>query len=97
MPDAVNILWTILLIVALLLLPFILMLLHSSYRKAMYIERYMREMHQAAEEIALYTAKVRNLQVTNKTLTGIADASGKIEVHTNQIKSLLSDRALKFR
>ena len=52
MPQAVFILWTILLVVTVLLLPFIIYLLHKTWKASKSIERYFKEMLEAGLGVA---------------------------------------------
>ncbi len=52
MPQIVYIFWIIILVVAVLVLPFIVWLLHKVLYSARHIERYLREMKEAGLGIA---------------------------------------------
>ncbi len=96
MPDAVYTLWAIVLVVAVLLLPFIIRLLYKTFTAAKNIERYMREMKEAALGIAGNTGHIPALDSTISVATDILDSAGKINTNAETIEVTMAQRAAKF-
>lgn len=96
MPTAVYVLWIIVLVVAVLLLPFIIRLLHKTLLAAMSIERYLREMKEAGMGIAGNTAHVTALNSTIAVATDILGSAAKINANAETIEVTMAGRAAKF-
>lgn len=96
MPHTVYILWLIVLVVAVILLPFIIRLLHKTLIAARYIERYLREMKEAGLGIAGNTGHITALDSTIEVATGILDSAGKINANAETIEVTMANRAAKF-
>ena len=96
MPQVVYIFWIIILVVAVLLLPFIVWLLHKVLYSARHIERYLREMKEAGLGIAGNTAHITALNSTIEVATGILDSAGKINSNAETIETVMADRSAKF-
>ncbi len=96
MPAAVNILWTILLVVTVLLLPLIVSLLHRTWKAARSIERYFAEMAEAGLGIAGNTEHVKALNDTISVASGMLGVAGDINEHAETIKDTLAGRAAKL-
>ena len=96
MPTVVYVFWIIILVVALLLFPFIVRLLHKVLIAAKNIERYLRDMKEAGLGIAGNTENIKALDSTIDVATGILDSAGKINGNAETIKVTLADRAAKF-
>ena len=96
MPQAVYILWAILLVVVVLSLPFVVMLLHRTYRASRSIARYFDEMKSAGLGIADHTGNIKALEETIKTATTILNAAGEIDAHAHTIETTLAARADKI-
>lgn len=96
MPQAVYVLWIIVLAVALLLFPFIVRLLHKTLIAAKHIERYLREMKEAGMGIAGNTAHITALDSTIEVAVDILDSAGKINSNAETIKTVMADRSAKF-
>lgn len=96
MPQVVYIFWIIILVVAVLILPFIIWLLHKVLYSARQIERYLREMKEAGLGIAGNTTHVTALNSTIEVATGILDSAGKINANAETIETVMADRAAKF-
>jgi len=96
MPQAVYVLWIIVLAVALLLFPFIVRLLHKTLTAAIHIERYLREMKEAGMGIAGNTAHISALDSTIAVATDILDSAEKINSSAATIKTVMADRSAKF-
>lgn len=96
MPQTVYILWIIVLVVALILFPFIVRLLHKTFVAAKNIELYLREMKEAGLGIAGNTAHITALNSTIEVATGILDSAGKINSNAETIKTVMADRSAKF-
>lgn len=96
MPDIVYTLWIIVLVVAVLLLPFIIRLLHKTLIAAKHIERYLREMKEAGFGIAANTGHITALNSTIEVATDILDSAGKINGNTETIETVMADRSAKF-
>ncbi len=96
MPPIVYTLWIVVLVVAVLLLPFIIRLLHKTLIAARNIERYLREMKEAGLGIAGNTAHITALDSTINVAVDILDSAGKINTNAETIKGVMADRAAKF-
>ncbi len=96
MPEAVYILWIVVLAVALILFPFIVRLLHKTLFAAKNIERYLREMKEAGLGIANNTGHITALNSTIEVATDILGSAGKINSNAETIKTVMADRAAKF-
>ncbi len=96
MPEAVYILWIVVLAVALILFPFIVRLLHKTLYAAKNIERYLREMKEAGLGIANNTGYITALDSTIEVATGILGSAGKINTNAETIKTVMADRSAKF-
>jgi len=96
MPQVVYIFWIIILVVAVLILPFIVWLLHKVLYSARQIERYLREMKEAGLGIAGNTGYIPALDSTIEVAVDILDSAGKINTNAETIKVTLADRAAKF-
>ncbi len=94
--TTVEILWAILLIVAVLILPFIIRLLHKALIAANFIERYLKEMKEAGFGIAGNTEHIKALNSTIKVAVNILDSAGQINSNSQTIETTLADRAAKF-
>ena len=78
MPQAVFILWTILLVVTVLLLPFIIYLLHTTWKASKSIERYFKEMLEAGLGVAGNTEHVKALDDTIAVASNMAGQDDEI-------------------
>lgn len=96
MPTVVYVFWIIILVVALLLFPFIVRLLHKTLMAAKNIERYLKDMKEAGLGIAGNTENIKALDSTIDVATGILDSAGKINSNAETIKVTLAGRAAKF-
>ena len=96
MPAIVNILWIVVLAVALILFPFIVRLLHKTFIAAKNIERYLKDMKEAGLGIAGNTQHITALNSTIDVAVDILDSAGKINSNAETIKSVMADRAAKF-
>ena len=94
--NAVQILWAVLLLVAVLLLPFIIRLLHRTLTTAKSIERYLKEMKEAGLGIADNTEHIKALNSTIDVAVDILGSAGEINKNAEIIKITLADRAAKF-
>lgn len=94
--NAVQILWAVLLLVAVLLLPFIIRLLHRTLTAAKSIERYLKEMKEAGLGIAGNTEHVKALNSTIDVAVDILGSAGEINKNAETIKVTLAGRAAKF-
>lgn len=97
MPSAVYTLWTILLVVTVLLLPFIVYLLHTTWKAARSIERYMKEMKIAGMGIAGNTEHIKALNDTISVASGMLEVAGDVNSHTETIKDTLAGRAVTIK
>jgi len=93
MPTSVYVIWTILLLVIVLALPFIVMALQQTLRAARNIERYFAEMLTAGLGIAQNTGNIAALQDTITVAGGMLSTAGEILNHTDVIKTTLAARA----
>ncbi len=96
MPSIVSTLWIIVLVVAVILLPFIIRLLHKTLIAARNIERYLKDMKEAGLGIAGNTENIKALDSTIGVATDILDSAGKINSNAETIKVTLAGRAAKF-
>lgn len=96
MPQAVFILWTILLVVTVLLLPFIIYLLHTTWKASKSIERYFKEMLEAGLGVAGNTEHVKALDDTISVASGMLEVVGDINEHAETIKVTLAGKAAKL-
>ena len=96
MPAIVNILWIVVLAVALILFPFIVRLLHKTLIAAKNIERYLKDMKEAGLGIAGNTEHITALNSTIDVAVDILDSAGKINSNAETIKGVMADRAAKF-
>ncbi|MDB4539445.1 hypothetical protein OAG16_02680 [Saprospiraceae bacterium] len=96
MPQAVFVLWTILLVVTVLLLPFIVHLLHKTWKASRSIERYFKEMLEAGLGVAGNTEHIKALDDTISVASGILGVAGDINQHAETIKDTLAGKAAKL-
>ena len=96
MPAIVYILWIVVLVVALILFPFIVRLLHKTLIAAKNIERYLKEMKEAGLGIAGNTGYITALDSTIEVAVDILDSAGKINSNAETIEVTLAGRAAKF-
>ena len=96
MPQAVFVLWAILLIVTILLLPFIVNLLHRTWKASRNIERYFKEMAEAGAGIAGNTEHIKALNDTISVASGMLEVAGEINQHAETIKDTLAAKAAKL-
>lgn len=95
MPQAVFVLWAILLIVTVLLLPLIVSLLHRTWKASRNIERYFKEMLEAGLGVAGNTAHIKALDDTIGVASGILEVAGDIDGHADALKNTLAGRVTK--
>lgn len=94
--SPVEVLWTILLVVAVIVLGPIIRLLHKTLMAAINIERYLKEMKEAGFGIAGNTQHIKALNSTIEVAGGILESAGKINSNAETIKVTLGNRAVKF-
>ena len=92
----VEILWIILLLVAVLVLGPVIRLLHKTLMAANNIERYLKEMKEAGMGIAGNTEHIKVLNSTIEVAVDILDTAGKINNNSETIEVTLGNRAAKF-
>ena len=93
-PQAVYVIWAIVLAVAILIiLPVATYLLHRTYLAARSIERYFADMATAGVGIAENTGHIKALEDTIAVATTILSVAGNINEHSNTIKTSLASRA----
>ncbi len=95
MESTVNILWTILLIVTVLVLPYLIYLLHTTWKAAKSIERYFTEMKIAGNGIANNTEHIKALDNTIEVASGMLEVAGDINFHAETIANTLNSRTNK--
>ena len=95
MPQAVLVLWTILLVVTVLLLPLIVYLLHKTWLASRSIEIYFKEMLTAGLGIAGNTDHITALGDTISVASGMLEVAGEINEHAETIKVTLAGKAGK--
>ncbi len=93
MESTVNLLWLILLIVTVLVLPFLIHLLHRTWRASRNIERYFSEMKTAGLGVAGNTENVKALDDTITVASSILGVAGSINAHSETLKTTLAQRA----
>lgn len=93
--STVDILWTILLVVAVVVLGPIIRLLHKTLMAANSIERYLREMKEAGFGIAGNTEHIKALNSTIEVAVDILESAGKINSNAETIEVTLAGRAAK--
>lgn len=94
--STIEILWIILLAVAVLVLGPIIRLLHKTLSAANHIERYLKEMKDAGLGIAGNTENIKALNSTIEVAVDILDTAGKINNNAETIEVTLGGRAAKF-
>jgi hypothetical protein len=94
-PGTVYTVWIIGLVVAVLVLPVVVVLLHRLWRDACHIERYAAESLAAGMGIAGHTQHIATLQKTIEIASGILDTAKAVDQHTGAIESLLASRAVR--
>lgn len=94
MPQAVYVIWFILLLVIVLaIVPLALVLLHQTLTAARNIERYFKEMATAGVGIAENVSHTKALEDTISVATAILGVAGQIKENTNTLKGALASRA----
>lgn len=96
MPEIVYTLWIVVLVVAVVLLPFIIRLLHKTLIAAKHIERYLKEMKEAGLGIAGNTSHITALNSTIEVAVDILDSAGKINSNAETIEVTMANRSAKF-
>ncbi len=92
-PQAVYVIWGVLLAVAVLVvLPLVVYLLHRTLKASLSIERYFGEMLEAGVGIAENTSHVKALEDTIQVATTILSVAGNINQHSETIKTTLAGR-----
>lgn len=89
----VNILWIILLVVAVILIPFVVRLLHKVYKGAKNIDRYFADMLTAGLGVAGNTENIKALDDTIGVASGILEVAGDINTHAETLAGALAQRA----
>lgn len=95
-PRVVYTLWIVGLVVAVLVIPVVVSLLHRLWRAAYHIERYAAETLRAGVGVAGNTEHIAALNQTIQAATGILDTAGAIDTHAAAIEKLLADRAAQL-
>lgn len=95
MPQAVYIIWAILLAVIILAVPVLVFLLHRILLGARSIEQYFADMLTEGTSIAKNTEHIKALENTINTATTILNKAGDINSHSETIKKTLAARAAK--
>jgi len=92
-PQAVYVIWAILLAVAVfIVLPLVTYLLHRAMQAAQSIERYFADMAAAGVGIAENTGHIKALADTITVATKILSVAGNIDAHTQTIMTTLATR-----
>lgn len=98
LPTAVYaIWWAVLLVVALVIVPLAVLLLHRTLRAALSIRLYLDEMLTAGVGIAGNTHSISALNDTLGTASKLVASSGSIKQHTGTIAAVLTERAARGR
>lgn len=96
LPTGVYIIWVATLaLVALLIVPLAVVLLHRTARAAWSIRRYLREMLEAGVGIAGHTASIAALNDTIATAGTMVDTAGRIRQHSEAAAAVLAARAAR--
>ncbi len=95
--SIVEILWTILLVVTVLLLPYIIYLLHTTWKAARSIQRYFAEMLEAGLGVAKNTEHIKALNDTISVASGMLEVAGDIDSHAETIEVTLAGKAGKAK
>lgn len=95
MSQAIYVLWTVLLIVAVLALPVIVTLLHRTWKAARSIERYLSNMREAGAGIADNTGHIKVLNTTAKVADDMLQTSEDINTEAKTMERTLRERAEK--
>lgn len=94
LPDSVyTIWWTVLLVIAIVVVPLAIVLLHRTLSAALSIRRYLKEMLEAGVDIAENTSSIPALKDTIAVGTDMVETSGRLNSNTSTIKELLAARA----
>lgn len=94
LPDSVYLVWwTVLLVIALVVVPLAIILLHRTLRAALSIRRYLKEMLEAGVKIAENTSSIPALKDTIVVGTDMVETSGHLNAKSSTIKELLATRA----
>ena len=96
MHPAVSVLWTILLVITVLLLPYIIYLLHTTWKAARSIQQYFAEMRDAGIGVAGNVEHVNALNDTISVASAMLGVAGNINEHAETIKDTLGGRAAKL-
>ncbi len=95
MPDAVYILWVIVLVIAVLVLPVVVYLLHRTLRAARSIARYFEEMRIAGEGIAVHTGHLPALEQTIEVGGNLLATAKDIDAHAAALEGVIKQRAAR--
>ncbi|HEX6143452.1 MAG TPA: hypothetical protein VFZ01_12090 [Geminicoccaceae bacterium] len=92
-PMAALWIWGIsLLVIALVIVPLAILLLHRTLRNARSIERYLQGMRAAGTGVAGHTAAVPALDQTIETATAMAGVAASLQRRSGAIATLLAER-----
>lgn len=97
MPDAVYVLWLILLIIAVLIIPYLAYLLNKAWKMAHSIDIYLKEILNEGTLIANNTGKIKILNDTINVTKDMPNLADKINNHTGKIETVLADRVEKSK
>ncbi len=95
MPQAVYVIWVMVLVVAVLVLPLVVYLLHRTLRAARSIARYFEEMRIAGEGIAANTGHIPALEQTIEAGGTLLATAGDIDAHAATIEDVMIQRAAR--
>jgi len=84
------------LVVAVILIPFVVRLLHKVYKNAKNIDQYFAEMLTAGLGIAGNTENIKALDDTIGVASGILEVAGDINTHAEALAGALASRAEKL-
>jgi hypothetical protein len=97
MPNAVYVLWWILLIITVLVIPYLVYLLHKASRMAHSIDKYLGQALEAGVDIATNTKNIEFLKDTKDLTNEMLNSAGTINKHTATIEKTLEDRSKKSK
>lgn len=97
MPNAVYVLWWILLIVVVLAIPYLVYLLHKAWGMAHSIDLYCEEILKAGDGIAHHTENIKSLNKTVVVVREMLPSAGTIVSHSAALEKNMDSRAQNLK
>lgn len=97
MPNAVYVLWWILLIVVVLATPYLVYLLHKAWGMARSIEHYCKEIQEAGEGIAHHTENIKSMNETVVVVREMLPSASTIDSHSAAIEKNMDEWAQNLK